>query len=86
MVTLGAAPNADVGMVRIAKQWEIIMKMSVLVAAVVLACSCIVGVAFQTTSWSYASHSRKQLKVKPLHENFFLDVAEDPAVNTPKQV
>ena len=57
-----------------------------LAALVVLACCLIVGEAFKATSWSYASNSRKQLKVKPLHENFFLDVAEDPAVNTPQQV
>lgn len=25
-------------------------------------------------------------RVKPVHENFFLDIAEDPAINTPKQI
>ena len=60
--------------------------LSLFAALVVLVCSCIVGEAFRANSFSYASHSRKQLKVKPLHENFFLDIAEDPAVNTPKQV
>lgn len=64
----------------------IMMTTNVLAAVVVLVCMCTVSVAFQSSSWSYTSQNRRELKVKPLHENFFLDIAEDPAANTPRQV
>jgi len=30
--------------------------------------------------------AKKAPRVKPIHENFFLDIAEDPAINTPREI
>lgn len=33
-----------------------------------------------------AAPKMKAPRVKPIHENFFLDIAEDPVENTPKEI
>ena len=30
--------------------------------------------------------NKSPYRLQPVHENFFLDIAEDPAVNTPQQI
>lgn len=41
---------------------------------------------FLTQAASFVTNNAKPYRLQPVRENFFLDIAEDPVVNTPKQI
>ena len=43
-------------------------------------------VAFLSQTFAFVNNQAKPYRLAPVHENFFFDVAEDPAINTPRQI
>ena len=50
-----------------------------MLAAIILA-------LFVAQTASFVTNNAKPYRMQPVYENFFLDIAEDPAINTPRQI